>query len=206
MSLPSLEQIRADVAARLFAHLVERRIGEPHDPLLFVALKTAVADWHVSRLLVLYVMSNDANRWWTQRAVAKATGLSLTTVTCVWRRLARIVLRQSDGTDLYLFRRDVEMSFRHSGTLDGELVVGGICLHLSQQAPRTTSHNSSITETTQPALDSLATNASAAHARNAALSVEQPASKQRTQQRKPSIAAKVAGPQLGLAGTGTSGT
>lgn len=204
MKLPSIEQMRADVSGRVILHLFARSV---HDARAIEAAKRAVERWTEPRVKLVYVLTSESNRWWSLSAAGARVGVSTNAAKKLWSGLQRIVIDLPGEITIPLFRREVEMRFRHSGTVDGERVAGGVCLHLQQQPRMSKPDEDTITVTTAPALDVLEVNARASHTRQAEASAETTAAKETARQRKDRvIKGKVGGPQLKLVNSARTGT
>jgi len=124
----------------------------PHEAAARVVARRS-HDW----LRLFLAASNEPNTFKTKRELAAEAGATFDQCDTFWRSLRGIEIDTPAGRKR-LFRDDVELRFRHTGRVGGATVLGGVCLHLSNQEPMSLDLNRTITATTKPAVRTMSDN------------------------------------------------
>jgi hypothetical protein len=143
MSLPPIQQIRSDVAMRIAAHLQARQFGLPN---AYAFAKDTVKKWSDQRCTLVYLLSNHENQFISLRQLARMMGTTLESTSMLWHGLRKTHVTLPGNAKVLLFRGDTDMRIRLNKRVDGVLVKGGVCLHLSCHDGMTYAQERTISE------------------------------------------------------------
>lgn len=205
MIIPSVGKIRKDLVPVVATHIMAR-------PSLYEGLQNPldtsrrlVLRWRDVRCGLIWILIRHENRWTTLGEAGKHLGLNQKEAEGQWHQLHRIIIQLNDGQRARLFRKGIELRFRHHGTVDGKRVRGGILLHLQHQDRLNYRSEVSITETIEPSLITHTVSYNESLERQADSRGLSPAEREALIDRRGQIIKGPQGEQLSMFSTGTDG-